>query len=170
MLLTCSLLFVHHLIHHQKKRSGLKSKLLQSFFASFILTQFLIVWCTIYKCLFHHKVVLNKVLSQAVYFGNCGSLSNPNIWKLRAHKDDRWEFSLVLSEIKTAVWSFCCIISSFTIQTELTTYPVPEGASAPTALGQAGSRELLQTAHSTEVPSQAQAGTHCSCLCCLWHH
>lgn len=52
---------------------------------------------------------------------------------------------------------------------EVTAYPAPEGASAPTALGQAGSRELLRAAHSAEVPSQAQAGTHWSCLCRMWH-
>lgn len=159
---------MHHLVHHQKKRSGLKSNLSQSFFASFILTQFLIGLCKI--CLFHHRVVWNKVLSRAIYFGNCGSLSNQNIWKLHVHKSDRWGFSLRLDEIKTAVWSFSCIISSFTIQMEVTVYAAPEGASAPTALGQAGSRQLLQTAHSTEVPSQAQAGTHWSCLHHLWHH
>lgn len=45
----------------------------------------------------------------------------------------------------------------------------PEGASTPTALGQAGSRELLQAVHSTEVPHQAQAGILWSCLRCLWH-
>lgn len=39
-----------------KKRSGLKSNLSQSFFASFSLTKFLIVLCTMYKCLFHHKM------------------------------------------------------------------------------------------------------------------
>lgn len=111
-------------------------------------------------------MVLNKVLSRAVYFGNRGSPSNQNIWKLHVHKGDRWGFSLGLIEIKTAVWSFCCIISSFTIQKEVTAYAAPEGASAPTALWQAGSRQLLQAAHSTEVPSQAQAGTHWSCLHC----
>lgn len=48
-----------------------------------------------------------------------------------------WRFALELDEIQPAIWSCCCIISSFTIQTEVTACPVPEGASAPTDFGQA---------------------------------
>lgn len=168
-------------MHLQKNWSGLKLIFYNRsyFFLCFI--QFPVVLCTACKCLFHHNVVLNKtsmakqgrLILATVTVCQTKTIEKAPWGKGKKHvqEDCMWRFALELDEIQPAIWSCCCIVSSFTIQTEVTACPVPEGASAPTDFGQAwwhGLAAFLWAAHSTEVLSPAQAGTHQYCLCCLW--